>query len=87
MLDLRNRDLQTVSELHELPADEDMTWYGYDPNAPCPTEIETTDVEVNDIDCPFIDEELDIMNSVNPLRYSTSFGIDIYIELLQLLDI
>jgi hypothetical protein len=67
--------------------DGDLAWFGYDPYAPHPSEIETSDVVVNDCDCPFTEDEQEILASVDVLRHSQSFGIDIFIEALQLLNL
>jgi len=50
---MMKRGLNEIAENPDTFINEDLVWYGYDPNAPHPSEIETTDVVVDDCNCPF----------------------------------
>lgn len=85
MIDLRNRNLNVVqSLLHEdmFLSEEDMTWYGFDSEAPLPNNGEYNQVEVEDIDANF---DFDLLRDVNPLRLSNNMGIDIYIGTMDII--
>lgn len=66
---------------------EDLEWYGYDPHAPHPTDIETSDVILDDCISLFTDEETELILNFDVLREFQSFGIDIFIELKNLLGL
>ena len=59
----------------------DLEWYGYDPHAPHPTDIETSDVILNDCVSPFTEKETELILNFDMSRESQSFGIDIFMEL------
>ena len=86
MLHLRNQNLTAVqSLLHEnlSLSDDDMVWYGFDPDAPVVQELdELSQVLVDDIDINPIPR----VDNIDPLRQSDSMGIDIYCNVLSLVN-
>ena len=88
MLDLHNRGLCQVTEFQQaLPTAYDLQWYGYDPETPYPSNIETNVVDVEDVLCPLSHDEMEVLSCINPLRHSVSFGIDIFMETLEMLNV
>ena len=87
MIDLRNRHLVQVAEVAEEVVDQDeMEWFGFDPEAPTPNDsIEQVDLE--DIPLPFSNEELLQLRAIDFLADSNNYGIDIYVNTLQLVGI
>ena len=63
-----------------------MVWYGYDPDAPFPENIATSDVTVNDVANPLSDEGVEALSGIDPLQQSNSFGSDIFITALETLN-
>ena len=62
----------------ELGNDE-LQWYGTDPDGPIPPDDGLHTVEVNDVDLEFSDDVImQLANEVNPLEMSENFGIDIF---------
>lgn len=84
MMDIRNRDKRQVAEVQEgATAEDDLTWFGFDPYAPSPTEYETSQVDLDDVECQLEQEQLQRLNHIDVYRVSNSFGIDIFEEALQ----
>ena len=65
----------TIGNLDDDP--EELTFYGVDPEGQTPLEESDNNVEV-------FPAQLSISNSIDPLQESSSFGIDIYTESLQI---
>ena len=82
MVDIRNRGRTGAISLVNEQVD-DLEWYGYDPDAPTPTDDGLSIVDVDDVELP--DVELDVLSHINPLGHSDSFGIDLYEEALALI--
>ena len=85
MLHLRNQNLTAVqSLLHEnlTLSEDDIVWYGFDPGAPAHDLAELSQVLVDDINI----EPIAGVDDVDPLRQSDSMGIDIYCDLLNLVN-
>ena len=78
MLDMRNHELVGVADLN-------LEWFGYDPQAPPPSDDGLSTVEVEDIT---VDLSYNVMqqltNEVNPCEFSDSFGIDLYVNALSI---
>ena len=87
MIDLRNRHLVQVAEVAEEMIDQaEMEWFGFDPEAPTPNDsIEQVDLE--DIPLPFSNEELLQLRANDFLADSNNYGIDIYVNTLQLVGV
>ena len=84
ILYIRNRDKRHVAEIQEnANAEDDITWYGFDPNAPSPIDYSTDQVDLEDIDCPLGERQLERLNGIDFYGISNSFGIDIFEEALQ----
>ena len=54
--------------MHVIESSEDLVWYGYDPDAPFPSDISTSDVDV-----------VDVENPLNRIALERLFGIDKFI--------
>ena len=83
MVDIRNRSRTSSISVADDQID-DREWYGYDPDAPTPTDDGLSVVDVDDVHLP--DINLDIISHINPLAHSDSFGIDIYEQALVLIN-
>lgn len=84
MLDVRNRNLNTVQEFDENI--DDLEWYGYDPTAPANQRFEELDqVVVEDLINPYIHLQNYLQQEgINPLEESPSLGVDIFIRATEL---
>ncbi len=88
MIDLRNRHLVQVAEVAEEIVDQaEIEWFGFDPDAPTPNDISIEQVDLEDIPLPFSDEDLLQLRAIDVLRDSSNYGIDIYINALQLVGV
>ena len=87
MIDQRNRDLNAVADVAESAiSNDDLQWYGYDPQAPLPSDDGLSSVNVEDVAVHIPEEVLDQLHrEVDPLQESNVFGIDLYQEALDLL--
>lgn len=87
MIDQRNRQLPAVADVADSATNlDDLEWYGYDPNAPHPTDDGLAQVEVEDVQIELNDYVLSqLSRRVDPLVQSDSFGIDLYEETLFIL--
>ncbi len=87
MIDQRNRQLPAVADVADSATNlDDLEWYGYDPNAPHPTDDGLAQVEVEDVQIELNDYVLSqLSRRVDPLVQSDSFGIDLYEETLSIL--
>lgn len=85
MADIRNRELQVTQ--NAFGNVDDLDWYGYDSNVPqnLGEDDELGQVVVNDVvdNYPVIHEFL-ISQNINPLQESNDYGIDIFLNALQL---
>lgn len=85
MIDVRNRELTAVADVAEsLNSNDDLEWYGYDPQAPHPNDDGLSSVIVNDIDGPEDITQL-LIQEIDPLAESDSFGIDLYEQALEII--
>ena len=82
MIDRRNRNIAHISEMVDLNSDDDLEWYGMDWNAPTPNDDGLSTVD--DISYPFDQSFISVMQTVDHMRESSSFGIDIYLEILSM---
>ena len=85
MINIHNGHLNTVQSLVKISNEEavkDLEWYGYDPDVPSPAEdlnmVEVQDVRIEDHLLRTLEEH------INPLQYSNSMEIDIYVRALNL---
>jgi len=87
MIDLRNRQLPAVAGMVEgIDSTDDLEWFGFDPQAPRPGDDGLSTVVVDDVDIELpedIGEQL--LRVINPLAESSSFGIDSYTQVLEVL--
>lgn len=87
MIDLRNRQLPAVADVVEgMESTDDLEWFGFDPQVPRPGDDGLSTVVVDDVDIELpedIGEQL--LRVINPLAESSSFGIDLYTQVLEVL--
>ena len=89
MMDLRNSYVTHVAEVQESinSETEDLEWFGMDWYAPTPSDEGLSSIEVLDVDVPFNDDVFqNLTANVNPLQYSQSYGIDIFIDAMNLVS-
>ncbi len=86
MMNFRNRHQVQVAEFEEN-INNSLDWYGFDPNAPTPVDDGLSQVELDDIASPFSVEELNLLRNIDVLRESNNYGIDIFLEARQLMDV
>ena len=81
MIDRTDERLSAVADVRgeaEM-GDDDLQWYGTDPDGPIPPDDGLHTVEVNDVDFELPDEIMTrLANEINPLETSQAFGIDIF---------
>lgn len=88
MIDRRNRSQHQVAELFDTDGTlEDLEWYGMDWAGPTPNDDGLSTVEVDDVNFEIAENILQTLNSIDPLRDSTCYGIDIYLEALALFSV
>ena len=89
MIDQRNSNVMQVAELQNISdiALDDLEWYGMDWGAPSPNNNGLNTVDLEEIDCPFDIDTIELMHTVNRLQESTSFGIDIFLHASHLLEL
>lgn len=89
MVDSRNSNIRHIAEMQNLSEEtniDDLQWYGMDWGAPTPADDGLSIVEVNTIESP-LDDDLDRMiRQVEPLSESSCYGIDLYLQVLDLLS-
>lgn len=85
MIDQRNRDLNAVADVPESAiSNDDLQWYGYDPQATLPSDDGLSSVNVEGVAVHIPEEVLDQLHrEVDPLQESNIFGIDLYQEALD----
>ena len=86
MTDTRKHHLTAVSDIHATPILEDLEWFGFDPQAPSPGDEGLATVEVNNVSADFSVEETEIISHYDVIGNSQNFGIDISLELSELLN-
>eukprot|EP00794_Sanderia_malayensis_P012540 gene12540-13826_t len=86
VLDIRNHENVGVSDIVESSSGE-VEWYGYDPRAPAPNDDGLSSVEVLDADPNLPDHILEqLRTEIDPCENSDSFGIDIYLRALNIVE-
>lgn len=88
----KNWSLQKIwtiwNYMHVAPILEDLEYFGFDPHAPSPGDEGFATVEVNDVlAADFSVEQSELISNYDVLCNSHNFGIDIYLELWELLNI
>ena len=79
-IDIRNRYLLTVQNIifDDNNINDDLEWYGYDPSAPIPEDIDLPHVIVDDFDVN--QDIIHVLQTIDPLQPSNSMGIDMYLD-------
>ena len=84
-LDIRNRELVGVADVLGDSDLRHLEWFGYDPQAPPPSDDGLSTVEVEDITIALSDNVMQqLRNEVDPPEFSDSFGIDLYVKALPI---
>ena len=66
---------------------EEFEQYGIDWDGPLPAEIDVDTVEVPETHCPLSEEQYEeLIVSIDPLRVSNSYAIDIYLETIEFVN-
>lgn len=89
MLDRCTQGLSAINDVRgeQHLHDQDLTWYGYDPDAPLPADDGLSTVEVNNITMDLPNNIVgELTRQINPLANSNSFGIDIFQRAVQLVQ-
>ena len=89
MIDARNRHINHIQELQdnsEELSNDDLEWYGMDWSAPAPTDDGLSTVEVNDINFELNDYQLQQLTDIDPLKESSTFGIDLFTKALEIFN-
>ena len=86
MLDMRNHELVGVADVLGDSDLRHLEWFGYDPQAPPPSDDGLSTVEVvEEITIALSDNVIQqLRNEVDPLEFSDSFGIDLYVKALPI---
>eukprot|EP00794_Sanderia_malayensis_P004097 gene4097-4652_t len=86
MIDLRNRQQLQIREIAENTEENFLEWFGFDPEASNPCEDDNvSQVALEDIATPFSPEEMRLLSQLDVLRESGNYGIDIFLEALEIL--
>jgi len=83
MMDLRNN---CHIHIQEIVKDIDMEWYGHDAYAPAPCDDGLSMVALESIDLPLSQTQQYGLSQINVLAESNSFGIDLYLQALDILS-
>ena len=85
MLDMRNHELVGVADVLGDSDLRHLEWFGYDPQAPPPSDDRLFTVEVEDITIDLSDNVMQqLRNEVDPLEFSGSFSNDLYVKALPI---
>ena len=87
MIDLRNRQQLQVAEIAENTDESLLEWFGFDPEAPTPSDDDLSQVKLEDIPTPFTVEELQLLSQIDVLRESNYDGIDIFQQALEIVGL
>ena len=93
ILDNRNHHLRHIHELTTTSVTEnssireDLEWYGFDQNAPSPSDNGLSTVEVDNVVCPLLPQQEQLLLTIDPLADSNVFGIDIFVQARKLVTL
>ncbi len=87
MIDLRNRQQLQVAEIAENTDESLLECFGFDPEAPTPSDDDLSQVELKDIPTPFTVEELQLLSQIDVLSESNNYGIDIFQQALEIIGL
>ena len=83
--DIRNHENVGIFDIFELSA-VDVEWYGYDPQAPPPSDDGLSSVEVSDAKPNLQDDILEqLKTQIDPYAHSEIYGIDLFLRALDLI--
>ena len=84
MANRRNRFLCHAAELRNSEDNiTELRWYGMSWGAPTPSEDGVSLAQVENLSSPLNVEAYERLNTIDPLKQSDSFGIDIYLSCLE----
>lgn len=80
---MRNNSIAAVSDFHHGTAMDDLECFGYD-SEPVPGDDGLSFQQVEDVNFDLPEVVLqELVREVDPLEYSDSFGIDVYLKALS----
>ena len=85
MIDKRNNHQCQVADVYEQLGEDDLAWYGVDPQGPIPGDDDPPQVDLDDVSNPFTPEEMAQLQQIDVLRESNCYGLDIFNEAISLL--
>ena len=86
IMDLRNRFQTQIQDWYSSSPEhvEDIEWYGIDYSGPLPTDNDLPTVDLDELDSPLSHQQEVALQTVDRMRNSDSYGIDIFVEALHL---
>ena len=89
IIDQRNARVSHIAEIVNPSEDsiDDLHWYGFDPYAPSPTDDGLSTVELDDAENILTADQFLQLQTVDPLKESSQYGIDIFMEACQMISI
>lgn len=88
MLRMRGTESVVAREMYESLSDEEISAYGIDWDGPLPENDECSVVTLPETPSPSnADKHAEMCTSIDPLRQSNSYGIDIFTEVISFLSI
>ena len=86
MIDQRRRGILHIAEINDIPVgSEDLEWFGMEWYAPHPADDGLATMNVNDVSSPLNQEQEKILRRINPLTLSATFGIDLFLNAMDII--
>ena len=86
MIDQRRLGILHIAEINDIPVgSEDLEWFGMDWYAPHPADDGLATMNVDDVSSPLNQEQETILRRINPLTLSATFGIDLFLNAMNII--
>ena len=86
MIDQRRLGILHIAEINDIPVDsEDLEWFGMDQSAPHPADVGLATTNLDDVSSPLNQEQETILRRINPLTLSATFGIDLFLNAMNII--
>ena len=86
MIDQRRRGILHIAEINDIPVgSEDLEWFGMEWYAPHPADDGLATMNVDDVSSPLNQEQETILRRINPLTLSATFGIDLFLNAMNII--
>ena len=86
MIDQRHRGILHIAEINDIPVgSEDLEWFGMDWSAPHPADVGLATMNLDDVSSPLSQEQETILRRINPLTLSATFGIDLFLNAMNII--